>query len=870
MNPTSATNIDLRVVDFIKAIDSPFTLPSHSYAEDSYLCLGHFEVMTIREIPHMKQNLFEAIWDDYVKNGNPTTNHFTYPVYMLHAISDPTEEKKINDFWARIYPCIVIARAHHRDVKTESLSFKDALLSLLSIASDVQIMDEHASCGDLSLQVSGEPVHCAFYDTLELGDTAVVLKSNTLNAAIRVSELLLTSKKLGDIYSYCGLNKQLIREGSLERCYFYQDSLSTIFDAKNVKIPHVSMRFSIRSYPLAKQLFKEIQVIEQACFVTGTADAILNLNNYSIDDLITLIRKLNQKYKIEENGSTVIYSCDTVFSDIVTRVGLTLDGLSNGALPFSIISDNDSLFHHTKRIQNLLDEIQEKLDFFHFDWMLSLRNQTKTLLTMTSNWVTDDLSLLIYPSAKAFLQRLHHIIVHNEIELTKNHVESIVAFLNGWASLSNDIIHLESQLMQDPRLQAPRVHVPASLLAYYMLVLDALNNITRTIDNKFPSIEKISYAHQYQPLITHTIELRASTNCILDHVSDREHDYTGDCPLLVSLPISIMYSPKDVIPVLCHEYLHYSGEASRLRDERLNSIIRSCAGIVLYFWRLDGRWNDLPPIKDYVTAQRVLADSIRDQIMGRGVRTGYYIHSLQEVLTDVLIKIYLDWDLQSQLLTNFYDNVSLQESFINYTLVFSPAQQGADAFSIAEKLNDLLNLYHECYADVIMVQCLNLEPLDYLSCIFRRETVILEDFRGVDSSPLQAYYLAAQAAFVCLACWVHQDIDSSDINDQNYKSWLDLVNSIMNQVREDQDLINTMLLDQESDKISNSAIIIANFEYGFLIRYLKQCIGVFNKSKPSEEVEQLQKLYSAVSEEKLDLQLYKKAINRYHTGFMKR
>lgn len=866
--------VDIRAIDFIKTLNGPFF--SNGGEKDdqknTYICLGHFEKIQIREVSRKNNGtIFADIWHDSCEK-NSKDDLCTFPLYILHSGYNDALKK----FWDKKYPCIVVSRVHCDQPKDRNNfisglkdNVKNLCLENFEFVGDSESdEDSDRVLGDLSVRIGDDEDHCAFYQTLELGDIAVILKSNSMVSCLKISKSLMEQQTVGDIYSYCGLHTQLFSDGNRNQiCKNFSCKPQEVKNALGEPIPQVSTRFAIHSSFFADLLWEKLGIREKIYFVTGTADAIVDLSNDNCFDLIKMINTLSAPHKYEEvvgqgrqkRKNTYSYTCSHAFDDVVTRVGIEFGSIScKSKTPDNIISAKAPAANAQKELRIIQKQVEQKLKMKNYDWLAALSTQVQLLLTMMNNCVMDDLSLLIWPSACAFIRRLDYIVLQKQCTLEKEEIEDIEIFLNGWSILSNDIIHLESQLVQNPKLQAPRVHVPAELLAFYMAFLDKLNALLYKMDQAVNSAS--TPCRQYQPLIAHGIGLRPNTLCILDPSKDEEQTYSKDCPLLVSLPISLMYHPEDVTVILCHEYLHYAGEFSRLRKKRVEMILKTCAGSIINRWHLDKRNNATPYIINLSKAIDFLTKKIIEKSKQGNTKAFRYIYLLEEELPGILADIYLDWQLQSTVLNQFCSSVDVQENFLGYAKQFTPARYAEDIKIIRERLDEILLLYRECYADVAAILCLGLDKKTYLASMYHRELAKTSESENTEdlSRPLQA--LAVQAAVVCTVSFQGR---TSEADMNAAQNWDITVEKFIDQIQTGVDL--WYKLEGYENKWD---FLYTSYEYLPLISYLTCCAEEIEKQLIYDEVKELKQMYKIISAQDIDLDKFGEIIDKYHQGLI--
>ena len=278
---------DIRVVDLFKATSRSFMTPDQLEGkEEIYTCLGHFEVFRVRSLRQNEESIFTDIWQDSCEMEK-NSGHYIYPLYLLRD-GAPGE---VDGFWQETAPCMLISRVHC-DFPDQEDNFERALEDYIrSFGSGTD--------NPLAVQVDGTRVCYALYQTLELGDIAVLLKSVSLSACLKIAEHLMAQPIVGNVYSYCGLHKQLFnREPEALGLGFTEDK-ALVCEALKRNLPQVSMRFAVHSLLYAQHVWDILGFGERIHYVTGTADAIVNLSGSSTLDLIHALEELWKPHTAE-------------------------------------------------------------------------------------------------------------------------------------------------------------------------------------------------------------------------------------------------------------------------------------------------------------------------------------------------------------------------------------------------------------------------------------------------------------------------------------------------------------------------------------------------------------------------------------------
>lgn len=841
---------DLRVVEFIKASSASPLRDQLNQDANNYVCLGHFDRFHAHKVERAS-NVFLSIEQDYRSKNN----NYTYPLYLLHY---PIDSSILDTFWDTPLCCMAVSRVHFdpfskREATAEKGGKEQDIADLQKALASLS--DELPSgcprLGETTILVEGELVHCVFYHTLELGDIVAVLKSNSMGSCLHTLRRLLETAAVGDVYTYCGIHTALFMGDSVETAAkkWEEDfqtsrkySCYSVETALQERLPIASIRFSVRNARCAKKFWDTLPLDppEGVSFVTGTADAIVHLDKHTFLELVTYIKGLLQNRYPVANGRENTFEVDMydAFDDIITRVGIPYGDVYSGAeIPKRRWSTNK-----IQHIQDALKRSVGKLSGICQPWAAALTAQTNTLITMMENCVMDDLSMLIWPSVCAIMERLDVILP----TVGEQQEADIRKFLDGWDILANDITQLEGQLVQSPEVQSSRYYTPATLLAFYMALLHAYNALLLTVNDD-------EYRQNFVPLITYDIAPRANTLCILDsNGSGMGAPYQGNTPLLVYLPVSLMYHPFEVSVILCHEMAHYTGDSTRFREERLSRILCSCAGRIATAWRLDGQAPYPLRSGGYQKITQTIEDELRKGYQGlctrKNVKNIDYISQIRDILPEVLTHVYFSQSLQSSLLSKYLREDTVQYSFISYAKMFTPKFQYLGICELKSRLEDLLLLYRECYADLAAVLCLGLTADEYLTCILYREETYVKERTPRKDYELQLNKLYFQATLVLIASASVQQTQFPPAFFCKDTSWLEgckeKIHSYRESIESGRDIVTP---EAPKETISIAA------EYVVLEEYLKKCARTLTKDFQMEPAQALRKnirdMLSAVSAE---------------------
>lgn len=850
--PNASTKTNLRVVELFKTspldkLCDQIKSPNVNDPNDC-VCFGHFDRLHIRDVPR-EGNLLSDI-DRDIQN-QPIKSNYYYPFYIFHYSKQEEAPNKLDSFWNAKLCCMVVSRIHFTPLVPEkdgNLSNTDNLLKSLETLTDDTTLPEKDNCiGDKTVAIAGEWVHCVFYHTLELGDLVVVLKSNSMESCLRVQQRLSETAAVGDMYSYCGIHSSFFQmQYSIDEIAKQWNANSGVYRLRSAvdfihqQLFHMSVRYSIRSVSCATRFWDDLKEYPLS-FVTGTADALTDLSGKKLTDLIHVSRVLlSRSYLRGDDPGDGTFDMYDAFDDIITRIGIQYgEAYSNTRDP------KDK--HYSGQVGNRLRDSLVPLLQRKARWIGPLATQANILLTMMYDCVLDDLSILIWPSVEALIDRLRYLCTP-ENKISPNQERQIESFLNCWDILANDITRLESQLTQSPQLQSSRYYIPATLMIFYMALLDQYTDLLLELDKK--ETQKLELEKKedqkryvplrYVPLITYGLEPRTSTVCILDPcmsgVSGGDA-YNKDVPLLVSLPTTLMYKPYLVSGILCHELAHYTGDTSRMREKRLDRVLTSAAGMIAHAWKLDGEYPLRPGSSDRIITEieKELRERYKNQLQIVGLNSGDYIYQIQSALPPAFKAVYFSRDLQTSLLSRYLDSNVMYLDFITYAKSFTPSEQNHDIQVLEKQLEDLLRLYRECYADLVAALCLGLNREQYLLFMFWAENQYLSD-RSPDEKHISELHYQAAMVLTALNSVEYSPYSDWPEPSEEEKKWLDKlgkhVDYFCDAIKDTHK--GHILTDEPEPKL-----FALQSQYIPMIRYLQRCAEVISGPLMEPEVKQL-------------------------------
>lgn len=691
-------------------------MPVDKNEKADYICLGHFDMMHISKLGELTQKPLLEIQkdrDNLGENGFGCSENYVYSLYLLKGLS-PADEKSVKSFWESNSTYTVVTRIHC-DYPIDWNKEKSPFSTIIEDYCTAQIQESArvvyhmpgngkrncviTFCGAVNQAgISKTDVHCLFYDSLELGDTVSIMKSNSITAILEAIRCISSNRCVRDTYTYCGIDRKLIQDSSVD---------VSSYVVKDAELTHISTRFSVRDVKNANIFFRELKKTVTAqspqFYVTGTADRSIQWSVCKEEQLIEIMRALTKQ-------SADMHWC---FNDVITRIGIgqDIDGSSNEQIT-KIGKPNigQCIPHFYTTAEWLRDEL---INNTAINWKYTLLKLLGTLETMYTNYVMDDLADLIIPSVRAFLERLNHLREKNGGCVSDEYDEEIIQFLNWWTNLTNDISLLESQLTQHPELSPVRYYIPAMVLQFEMRFVEYCCKALSVENSR-------SFAPMLLPVDTSDL----FTLCPLD---PRQENYTLSCPLVVFIPFKDLYRPWETAFRIAHEMAHYCEDPSRERIERFHILVKCTALYITKYWyqKYIGQ-SDTGKTLYKISCQYAdtLCKTFEDSINLDYPNEQWYLSQAIIVLTCVAQKAILSDQYLEQYLfnTNSEFFFKRQKDYASIRREISRPSEcliQQDNFELHLKL--LKFLCEECYADIAMVQLTACDFEDYYASVYRDE-----------------------------------------------------------------------------------------------------------------------------------------------------
>lgn len=733
-------NYDVRAIYFTKSTTENSLQSFYMAGGGGYICLGHFDMMEVKQLGEDRgrgiEDPLSAIQQDVEHQGGGEDANFRYPLYALHQFSQGdivVEHARLVQFWDKSTNYLTVTRLHCDRVKAKPAGrpFTEELIQRCQDGREAQgvkrvYVDEARYSGYWRLKVNlpdvgEEDVWISFYDSLELGDIVCVAKGDSIVAILEAIRHIYECPIISDAYTYCGIDKELVRD---ERKFTQMLSRKRKVLAE-VHTDHVSTRCSVKKAIEAELFFEEVAKRVTGApprfYVLGTADTIISWDVVGPDGKLTEENFLKIMRAIAMSGDRMYQA----FHDVVTRIGI------NHVPPVNSRTDNPCKVDFKEKVTDYDWAIQNLSGKAPDSWQYQLVKLLSTLRTMYLNCVMDDLSALLIPGVNALLNRIRYLYEKNRWNAKFD--GEVSDFFNDWLSLTNDIFHLESQMVQHPELSPVRYFIPAMVLQFEQQWVELCARILQSLDNVNAEKDR-QQKYNFEPILVPASTDNASTRCILDPWRDSEYDKA--VPLRVRVPIGKLYQPWEMVHILCHEMAHYCGGEIRFRKERLDCLIECAAvfmlGVLEYLAYDEEKSVDASAIRSNL---RMAADRIRDKYSIPGGKQDRYLSSIRKFLPQVVWEVASDPEFQERCQNNLMQGRGIEEQYS-----YAVKSCGIDTMGKGVKCqklcslhiqNCLVHLCKECYADIVMILLLDCSFEKYYRCVYADEERRLRDCYGM-------------------------------------------------------------------------------------------------------------------------------------------
>lgn len=357
--------------------------------------------------------------------------------------------------------------------------------------------------------------------------------------------------------------------------------------------------------------------------------------------------------------------------------------------------------------------------FAKISWKKPVLELLVLLDNMSKSTVFDDTCFLFLDSAHLFLYYLKHLIKKYDgealfYELTQKEKE-IEIFVREWEQLANHVVQIDGILQRTPGYEAINYNISIGIVEYH-------NAFAQKIISFFNAIEEATSPEERVPRLTSFVVPKMCRNFkTLQCFYDKQGK---DSMLFVTIPNSQVYETNYTMMFLTHEISHYCPNCIRLRSERVkkialalsvwicreigvysNEVIRLCCEILLKtFDEID--YSDIP----YDERSYLAATSL---IFKKAV---FFLFNRNDFLNK-LHKMFFSQVNEASDNDKILKATHMRKQ--TYYMIGNSFPMGNIVLaSVYDVIDDILTLFKEGYADLMMVYVLSLTQTEYLNGFF--------------------------------------------------------------------------------------------------------------------------------------------------------
>lgn len=635
--------------------------------------IGHPDELECTEMRAMTLEEIKEVNDNLYKQDSEDSYH-----HAVFLINNGDTSKDLWDdqlFWDTGNNFVSITRVHFPETVGLRKQFDDLTQYFASLSSESEYSQ----------------VYWRAYYTMELSDMVLISKSCSLQALSRWSLLVTKTKLVGSAYTYFCIPGSLIEEDSR----LWPEKL------QEDHIDFMAIRFSVQGGNVDEAL-SNVRMYLGEKFTTpvfrvaGNEDAIICGQNVPVANLIRLYQSWYT------SNSNIL----TIFRDIITRLGAGWE-VTPPPLEAACYQKQETKLEKCSKavLRKVQDRILNNDDLQNKEWLRPLVTLTNALVHMSQSATLDEPVFLILPSLNAFWDNIldeansgtDERMYHRFAELCIHTMEHIM--------------RAEGQLSHRPEMRPLTFDMPVFVLEYATAFLHTLSKTLTEADG--------SAAEQIRFLLVPSTGTAVSTEELFVA--------TENTPglLQTTVPFSLLYKPKYLLPSLCHEMAHYVGEKIRGREVRYWCFLRSTSReLIRYFFN---KVSDESNQFQEFLVQEFLDKSLQKWVADNTPYCGSDVMKLPlsdiVSLINIIVKKWVnddEPDAYADLIRRY-----VQSNYRGAQLYSIPQLALEDHRTpFADRLDDLMAYYREAYADLCLLYLLKLSPLNYLKVAVHRWDVL--------------------------------------------------------------------------------------------------------------------------------------------------
>lgn len=672
------------------------------------------------------------------------------------------------------------------------------------------------------VNLSGEKIRV--YETLDNYDLIVI----SYNSSISEIELQFSDYLNKSLNTFFEENQYKVYVRDIYKMYTTAYSKINSNDVID-KIENIKIQFSIKNnfkiLDFMKELNKQINNDKVSIKnISGSKDIYVNIKDISTKQLFAL-------YKTNQN-QVGVFALNSTFKN---------NYISSSNLKFMTNVNNKIYEYYSREIPKIYDNFKKMVENVDLKdkkirslYIVDLKRVLNAMMNVLKLSLPDYSFLSLYLGMKKFLQKIGELNNDNYLNYpTRLFLESSFSIINTSSAIQIGYYPKQEYVSKE-------VIAPSELMSFYSAFLWKMAST-------IIKIEKLS-GSTTNPIFTFCLTPSIRENVVIKGLFMKDNKI-NDRLLLVDIPIKNVYKPDIMIFSLCHEASHYSGELVRQRKQRMNYIYKA---YTLYL--LDRILNgiDSTLLKKYPIDEDIKKTfSEYVTIISKRYKLAYYSVNVNKILQEATFNLLSDLLFSVRRMFNYYidKNNIIEESEVLLNVIKTVKKNSTNVLiniDYKDKIECILEMFSESYADLFAILYLNIDKKSYEECITKAE--------GVDKiSEITSDYILIRV----LANYYANDFDVSQLVGR-----IGYQNSIYQK--------HISLPENETEKVL-STVFENSGMLKYLIDYLKECKKNYQSIYDNNDIAEIKKLMKEKSDIKdlLNRQLDMRTIYKYNQEFRK-
>lgn len=553
-----SNKLDIRILKLAKW-EVPKSESIFAYSGESYLSIGYFDMLDVEPVNYHKKDglhplsaAYEKLHRVKGKNQKPLENYSIQELIVFSNVEEGGDgRKRIDDFWRKESLLMFVSLIH-----VDNESDIDKIINKIK-----EVFDESNYLWYFSFDYSGIIVFAK-----DMSVKQYLERMFRLNYAYEGQQ-----KLIRDSYSLYGFSKKTLRK------YYeqFERGKYELQEIENNETYSISVNIGIQNYNKYKAFWAELYKMEpniQKYNLFGRHDVSIVNDKANLKWLLYvqyLIDKFTQADK-EENKEEFLFSTHETFVKIAFDDKELKDSEMACSNEFYIFAREQL----GQICEEFLDSIENNREIYNGEYKVPVQAVQHSILSILRNRYAEDFVLCMYQSFCEFLIYLTKQISklkddgEDENENASQFEICFDQYFQGLNALVNSAMHSERQFIQATSFNAIIYDVPAKIMAFYMAVIQKMQQIVRGEEDK-----------KYTFLLTPSFHNEISVDVISYYPNRGE--IAQDRILKVKINEKSLYNPRAVIRRMAHEIAHFVGDELRCRTLRKKFFKYSLIHVIL-------------------------------------------------------------------------------------------------------------------------------------------------------------------------------------------------------------------------------------------------------------------------------------------------